>query len=106
MPGSKVTDLFSDFIFGRYTRIWFDQVDIGVRQASPGYITASERASSNDPSYFVVNNSTIEAAKGESVNPGSNFLGKCRSHMRTVYNNTVQVAQNRHMRASSSRIRT
>jgi pectinesterase len=78
MPWLNVAHLSSDFIFGRYTRIWFDGVDIRVRQVSQGYITASNRAASNDPSYFVVNKSTVEAAKGESVKTGSYFLGKCR----------------------------
>jgi pectinesterase len=75
---AMIAHLCSDFIFGRYTRIWFDEIDLRVRLASQGYITASERASPTDPSYFVFNNSTVMSAEDESVKPGSYFLGKCK----------------------------
>lgn len=66
----------SDFIFGRYTRAWFEQVDLRVRRSlSHDSIVANDRISPNDPSYFVINNSTIEAVKGDSVKAGTYFLG-------------------------------
>lgn len=68
----------SDFIFGRYARVWFDHVDLRVRNStSCGSITANDRTSPDDPSYFVINNSTIDATTGDLVRSGSCFLGQC-----------------------------
>ena len=73
---SITNNIFRDFLFGDYARVWFDHVDFKARSASEdGYITSNCRANSNDPSYFVINNSTIEAID-ESVKAGSYFLGK------------------------------
>ncbi|KAJ5725079.1 uncharacterized protein N7483_006436 [Penicillium malachiteum] len=79
----------TNFIFGDYARVWFDHVDIKARPLPrDGYITASYRASSNDPSYFVINNSTIEATSME-VKPRSCFLGRPEaSYACVVFQNT------------------
>nr|ARB08121.1 pectin methylesterase [Evansstolkia leycettana] len=66
-----------DFIFGQHARAWFDGCDIAV-VAGPteGTITANGRSSSSDPSYYVINNSTISAASGNSVSAGTYYLGR------------------------------
>lgn len=88
--------------------MWFDNVDIRVRQGpGKGYITANERASSNDPSYFVINNSTVDAVKGNTVKPGSYFLGKCEGTMTRADRMLMipQAAPGPHTRVSSFRTR-
>lgn len=88
--------------------MWFDNVDIRVRQGpGKGYITANERASSNDPSYFVINNSTVDAVKGNTVKPGSYFLGKCEGTMARANRMLMipQAARGPHTRVSSFRTR-
>lgn len=96
----------SDFIFGRYARVWFDQVDLRVRgSSSHGTITANDRASPNDPSYFVINNSTIDAAAGDAVRSGAYFLGQCIVSGQHVSANKFQAVRKRRTRASCSRTR-
>jgi pectinesterase len=56
-------------------------VDIRVVAAgSEGTITANGRSSSSDPSYYVINKSTIAAASGSSVTAGTFYLGNPPSH--------------------------
>ncbi|CAE7174263.1 hypothetical protein PTNB73_02633 [Pyrenophora teres f. teres] len=66
----------TDFIFGQHATAWFEQVSIGVLPASLGYITANGRALASDPSFYVINNSTIAAAPGTSVPAGAYYLGR------------------------------
>ncbi|KAL9090869.1 MAG: hypothetical protein Q9165_005077 [Trypethelium subeluteriae] len=65
----------TDFIFGQHGQTWLDGVDIRVDPTSLGYVTASGRASASDPSYYVINNSTI-AGTTSSVPAGSHYLGR------------------------------
>ncbi|KAK5132919.1 hypothetical protein LTR08_008365 [Meristemomyces frigidus] len=65
----------TDFIFGQSALAWFDACDIRVLKASLGYITASGRAS-DTTSYYVINNSTIAAASGNTVPTGAFYLGR------------------------------
>ena len=44
--------------------------------AGGGCITANGRSSSSDVSYYVINDSTVEAASGDSVSSGSVYLGR------------------------------
>ncbi|KAJ5614798.1 Pectinesterase [Penicillium herquei] len=78
-----------DCIYGNYARVWFDRVNIKARPSPQnGYITANRRSSSNDPSYFVINNSRIEAANMD-VKSRSYFLGRPEaSYARVVFQNT------------------
>jgi pectinesterase len=50
-----------DFIFGQHAVAWFDQCDIRITAAG-GAITADGRPSSSDPSYFVINKSSISTS--------------------------------------------
>lgn len=77
----------TDFIFGQRARAWFDQCDIGV--ATPqgvGYVTANGRDSDSNPSYYVINNSSVNAAKGQPVAAGTFYLGRpWRNYARVVF---------------------
>lgn len=64
-----------DFIFGQHARMWIDQSTIAVK-ADGGSITANGRPSEDDDSYYVINDSTIEAASGVSITAGSFYLGR------------------------------
>lgn len=77
IPRPKIkTHILRVFLSGDYARVWLEHVEFKARSTSEdGYITANCRANSNDPSYFVINNSTIEAIGG-SVKAGSYFLGR------------------------------
>lgn len=80
----------TDFIFGQKATAWFDGVTIGVLAASSGYITANGRDSSSNPSYYVINNSKVAAASGNSVTAGAYFLGRpWRNYARVVFQNTA-----------------
>ncbi|KAF2124928.1 carbohydrate esterase family 8 protein [Dothidotthia symphoricarpi CBS 119687] len=79
----------TDFIFGQYAMAWFDSVDIRVLAASLGYITANGRDSSTNPSYYVINKSTIAAASGNTVASGAYYLGRpWRDYARVVFQST------------------
>jgi len=79
----------TDFIFGQKATAWFDGVDIRVLAASSGYITANGRDSSSNPSYYVINKSTIAAASGNTVKSGAYFLGRpWRNYARVVFQST------------------
>ena len=78
----------TDFIFGQRAAAWFDGCDIRVVEASLGFITASGR-SSNDTSYYVINNSTVAAADGADVPSGAYYLGRpWREYARVVFQET------------------
>ncbi|KAK3114542.1 hypothetical protein LTR53_007034 [Teratosphaeriaceae sp. CCFEE 6253] len=77
-----------DFIFGQQAQAWFDNCDIGVLATSYGTITASGRAS-DDAGYYVINNSTIAAASGQTVPSGAYYLGRpWRDYARVVFQMT------------------
>lgn len=78
----------TDFIFGQKATAWFDGVDIRVVNGGY-YITASGRDSSSNPSWYVINKSTVAAASGQSVPAGSYYLGRpWRNYARVVFQNT------------------
>ena len=80
----------TDFIFGQKAVAWFDGVTIGVVAASKGYITANGRDSASNPSYYVINKSTIAAAAGNTVKAGAYYLGRpWRNYARVVFQNTA-----------------
>jgi pectinesterase len=80
----------TDFIFGQKAVAWFDGVTIGVVAASNGYITANGRDSASNPSYYVINKSTIAAAAGNTVKAGAYYLGRpWRNYARVVFQNTA-----------------
>ncbi|KAK3634515.1 hypothetical protein LTR56_015243 [Elasticomyces elasticus] len=77
-----------DFIFGQTAQAWFDNCDIGVLAASYGTITASGRAS-DDSGYYVINNSSISAAPGQTVSSGAYSLGRpWQDYARVVFQMT------------------
>jgi pectinesterase len=79
----------TDFIFGQKAQAWFDGVDIRVLQTSTGWVTANGRDSSSNPSYYVINRSSIAAASGQSVAAGTYYLGRpWRSYARVVFQYT------------------
>ncbi|KAK4247298.1 carbohydrate esterase [Corynascus novoguineensis] len=79
----------TDFIFGQRARAWFDGADIRVLAASVGYITASGRDSTENPSYYVVHNSAVAAKEGNSVPAGAYYLGRpWRNYARVVFQQT------------------
>jgi len=63
-----------DFIFGQHARAWIDGSDIRV--SGQGAVTASGRPSSTDTSFYVINNSNIDAKSGTSIETGSIYLGR------------------------------
>lgn len=81
----------TDFIFGQRARAWFEQCDIRVSTPQGvGYVTANGRDSDTNPSYYVINNSTVDAANGQPVAPGTYYLGRpWRNYARVVFQNTV-----------------
>ena len=80
----------TDFIFGQQAVAWFEAVDIRVLAASLGYITANGRDSSSNPSYYVINKSTVAAADGNTVPSGAYYLGRpWRDYARVVFQNTA-----------------
>lgn len=62
-----------DFIFGQQATAWFEKVDI--RTIAAGSITASGRGSASNPSWYVINNSTIDGINA-SIPAGTNYLGR------------------------------
>ena len=77
-----------DFIFGQHAVAWIDSTDIRV-SAGGGAITANGRASSSDPSYYVINKSSVAAAQDDSVSSGSVYLGRPWSeYARVCFQNT------------------
>ncbi|PSR85909.1 pectinesterase [Coniella lustricola] len=80
----------TDFVFGQYSPAWFQSCDIGVLDASLGYITADGRTSSTGTSYYVFNECSIAAASGASVPSGAYYLGRPWSeYARVVFQNTA-----------------
>ncbi|KAI4643540.1 hypothetical protein J4E93_006550 [Alternaria ventricosa] len=79
----------TDFIFGQKATAWFDGCSLGVLSASLGYITANGRDSDSNPSYYVINNSKIAAAPGNTVSAGAYYLGRpWRNFSRVVFQKT------------------
>ncbi|CZT43998.1 related to pectinesterase precursor [Rhynchosporium secalis] len=75
-----------DFIFGTSAKAWFQKVDI--RTFDRGYITASGRANSSNPSWYVINQSTVDK-RDHNVSDGSAFLGRpWKAYARAVFQNT------------------
>ncbi|KAH8647390.1 pectin lyase fold/virulence factor [Xylariales sp. PMI_506] len=78
-----------DFIFGQHAPVWITKSTIAV-SAGGGCITANGRASSTDPSFYVINDCTIETASGASVGEGTVYLGRPWSeYARVVYQNSA-----------------
>ncbi|EOD44385.1 putative carbohydrate esterase family 8 protein [Neofusicoccum parvum UCRNP2] len=63
-----------DFIFGQRAVAWFQHVDIRLLADEKGYITAHARQ--NDDGYFVISDSTVAAADGQTVADASYYLGR------------------------------
>jgi len=62
-----------DFIFGQTALAWLDTVDI--RTIAAGCVTASGRDADTNPSWYVINNSTIQGINS-SIAVGENYLGR------------------------------
>ncbi|KAF7553036.1 hypothetical protein G7Z17_g3889 [Cylindrodendrum hubeiense] len=75
----------TDFIFGQKAIAWFDTCTIGI--SGSGYITASGRDSAANPSWYVINQSTVKALSG--VGEGVTYLGRpWRTYARVVFQNS------------------
>jgi pectin methylesterase-like acyl-CoA thioesterase len=75
-----------DFIFGQTATAWFEQVDI--RTITTGWVMANGRSDASNPSFYVINNSTVEGID-DTVPAGSRSLGRpWRSFARVVFQNT------------------
>lgn len=75
-----------DFIFGQTALAWFENNDI--RTIAAGSITASGRSSSNNPSWYVINNSNVQNINS-TVATYNNYLGRPWSdYARVVFQNT------------------
>lgn len=103
----------TDFIFGQQALAWFQSCDIRVLAASLGFITgplsflpcitsccvhvpyannvtANGRDSSTDPSWYVISDSTVAAASGNTVPAGAYYLGRpWRDYARVTFQNTA-----------------
>lgn len=88
--GKSYIEGATDFIFGQNAMAWFDRCDIRVLAASSGYITANGRDSSSNPSYYVINKSSVAAASGNTVKAGAYYLGRpWRNYARVVFQSTT-----------------
>ncbi|EWC47502.1 hypothetical protein DRE_00470 [Drechslerella stenobrocha 248] len=79
----------TDFIFGQRAIAWFEKCTIAV--SANGYITANGRDSPSNPSYYVINASTIQAKSG--VGSVLTYLGRpWRGYSHTVFQNTYMTS--------------
>ncbi|KAF3941105.1 Pectinesterase [Dactylella cylindrospora] len=79
----------TDFIFGQRAIAWFEKCLIAI--SGNGYITANGRDSASNPSYYVINSSTIQAKSG--VSGVLTYLGRpWRAYARTVFQNTAMTS--------------
>ncbi|KAK6333687.1 hypothetical protein TWF730_003871 [Orbilia blumenaviensis] len=77
----------TDFIFGQQAVAWFEKCTIAI--SGNGYITANGRDSDTNPSYYVINSSTISLKSGVSSSVKT-YLGRpWRAYARTVFQNTA-----------------
>ncbi|OHE94124.1 pectinesterase [Colletotrichum orchidophilum] len=75
----------TDFIFGQRAIAWFEACTIAI--SGKGYITASGRDAESNPSWYVINKSTVKALSG--VGDGNTFLGRpWRTFARVVVQNS------------------
>ncbi|TDZ31008.1 Pectinesterase [Colletotrichum spinosum] len=75
----------TDFIFGQKAVAWFEACTLAV--SGKGYVTASGRDSESNPSWYVINRSTVKALSG--VGAGAAYLGRpWRQFARVVFQNT------------------
>lgn len=64
-----------DFIFGLRAQAWFDQIDI--KTIAAGYITASGRNDTDNPSWFVFSNGTVNGVNSTvQAQAGIDYLGR------------------------------
>ncbi|KAK8245336.1 pectinesterase-like protein [Phyllosticta capitalensis] len=79
----------TDFIFGQEAVAWFESCTIGVLAAKSGYVTANGRKSDSSASYYVINNSKVQAGSGQSVSSGAYYLGRpWGEYARVVFQNS------------------
>ncbi|KAG4031972.1 hypothetical protein MFRU_008g03220 [Monilinia fructicola] len=64
-----------DWIFGQHSVAWFDGSTIAAT-APNGCITANGRATSSDPSFYVINKCTITTSSGSTAGAQSVYLGR------------------------------
>ncbi|KAF3081773.1 hypothetical protein TWF569_009762 [Orbilia oligospora] len=77
----------TDFIFGQQAIAWFEKCTIAISGA--GFITANGRDSDTNPSYYVINSSSISLKSGVSSSVKT-YLGRpWRAYARTVFQNTA-----------------
>lgn len=75
-----------DFIFGRDSFAWFEQISIPIRKGSKEVITASGRYLTDINGFFVFNNATIYS---DGALPGSAYLGRpWREGARVTFQNS------------------
>ncbi|KAK6509688.1 hypothetical protein TWF481_004419 [Arthrobotrys musiformis] len=77
----------TDFIFGQQAVAWFEKCTIAI--SGDGYITANGRDSDTNPSYYVINSSSVALKSGVSSSVKT-YLGRpWRAYARTVFQNTA-----------------
>ncbi|KAK6521922.1 hypothetical protein TWF506_002123 [Arthrobotrys conoides] len=77
----------TDFIFGQTARALFSQCVIRI--SGDGWVTANGRDSSSNPSYYLIDKSSIAAASGY-TGVGKSYLGRpWRNYARVVVQRTV-----------------
>ncbi|KAL0942307.1 Pectinesterase 3 [Colletotrichum truncatum] len=75
----------TDFIFGQKSVAWFESCTLAI--SGKGYITANGRDTSSNPSWYVINKSTVKALSG--VGAGQTYLGRpWRTYARVTFQNT------------------
>ena len=75
-----------DFIFGQYATSWLEQVDIRVNGV--GWVTANGRLDDANPSWYVINNSTVGAVDS-TIEDGASALGRpWRAWSRVIFQST------------------
>ncbi|KAF2143505.1 carbohydrate esterase family 8 protein [Aplosporella prunicola CBS 121167] len=80
----------TDFIFGQEAAAWFENIDLRVLAAGSGYLTANGRLAADSDAYYVINNSNVAAADGNSVKAGAYYLGRpWRQYARVVFQHTA-----------------
>ncbi|KAJ9629768.1 hypothetical protein H2203_002149 [Taxawa tesnikishii (nom. ined.)] len=77
-----------DFIFGQTAQAWLDSITILT--IAKGCITASGRADATNPSWYVINNSTVSGVNASvEAMAGINYLGRpWESFARVTFQNT------------------
>lgn len=77
-----------DWIFGQHSVAWIDGSTIAA-SAGGGCITANGRATSSDPSFYVINKCTVTTSSSSTAGSGTVYLGRpWTEYARVAYQET------------------